>query len=157
MEKSHRDVVLRKIKRHRWRRGAELGIGKGHLSKLLLASRPGLTLIGVDHFVKPGGRELVQAIEAEYPDRYIVHACTTREAAPRIPDASLDFVFIDAAHSYAAVVEDIQRWTPKIRPGGWIGGHDYHEAYPGVKQAVNEAFGEAVTLDEAAVWWVRRP
>jgi predicted O-methyltransferase YrrM len=60
------------------------------------------------------------------------------EAAQRYPNASLDFVFIDASHDYDNVKADILAWRPKIKPGGIIGGHDYHGLFPGVIQAVRE-------------------
>lgn len=56
-------------------------------------------------------------------------------------DRSLDFVFIDADHSYAAVAQDIDAWRPKVRSGGILAGHDFCD-WPGfgVMQAVNERF-----------------
>jgi predicted O-methyltransferase YrrM len=39
-------------------------------------------------------------------------------------DNTLDFVYIDAEHSYEGVRADIHAWLPKIRKGGCIGGHD---------------------------------
>jgi len=59
------------------------------------------------------------------------------KAAVLYNDASLDFVFIDAGHSYENVIADIKAWLPKVKPGGFIGGHDYGSA-EGVRQAVNE-------------------
>jgi cephalosporin hydroxylase len=53
---------------------------------------------------------------------------------------SLDFVFIDANHTYEFVRKDIEAWLPKIKVGGYIGGHDYNSC-EGVKRAVDEAFG----------------
>lgn len=47
------------------------------------------------------------------------------EAAARLSDESLDWVYIDADHSYEAVRADIAAWYPKIRQGGIIAGHDY--------------------------------
>lgn len=63
---------------------------------------------------------------------------TSVAAAELYSDASLDFVFIDGAHDYDSVRADIEVWTPKIRPGGTIAGHDY--AFGPVMQAVNEKF-----------------
>lgn len=60
------------------------------------------------------------------------------KAASLYEDKSLDFVFIDAGHSYENVLADIQAWLPKIKPGGCIGGHDF--GCPGVNQAVKEMF-----------------
>lgn len=64
------------------------------------------------------------------------------DAAQAIAAASVDAVYIDANHQYASVRADIDAWLPKIRPGGYIGGHDYGRAYQGVNQAANETFGE---------------
>lgn len=64
------------------------------------------------------------------------------EAAKRYKDGSLDFVFLDASHTYEDVKADIQAWKPKIKKGGYIGGHDYQTHFPGVVQAVNEEISE---------------
>jgi hypothetical protein len=47
------------------------------------------------------------------------------EAANLYQDKSLDFVFLDAAHDYDSIKSDIIAWLPKVKIGGWIGGHDY--------------------------------
>lgn len=62
-------------------------------------------------------------------------------AASTYKDKSLDFVFIDAAHDYENVKADILAWLPKVKPGGFLAGHDY-PTWPGVTQAVNEIIGE---------------
>lgn len=51
---------------------------------------------------------------------------------------TVDMVFIDGDHSYEAVKLDIEVWMPKTRK--LLCGHDYEPDYPGVQQAVNEAF-----------------
>jgi hypothetical protein len=45
-------------------------------------------------------------------------------AANLYNDATLDFVFLDADHSYDAIKSDIISWLPKIKPGGLLAGHD---------------------------------
>lgn len=63
------------------------------------------------------------------------------EMASNFQNESVDFVFIDADHSYEAVKKDIEAWLPKIRKNGIISGHDYGNGNPsGVKQAVDEKF-----------------
>ena len=67
------------------------------------------------------------------------------EASKMFDDQSLDFVFIDAAHSYQYVKADIEAWLPKIKKDGFIGGHDYLNNDPthadgGVTRAVQEIF-----------------
>ena len=76
-------------------------------------------------------------------DRYVIPIPgLSIVAAKSFADKSLKFVFIDGEHSYEAVKSDIEAWLPKLRPGGVIAGHDYIRLWPGVKRAVNEAFGE---------------
>ena len=57
-------------------------------------------------------------------------------------DESLDFVYIDAAHDYKSVKDDIGEWDKKVRKGGIVAGHDYlnklHGTDYGVKRAVDE-------------------
>lgn len=60
-------------------------------------------------------------------------------AAKTYEDSSLDFVFIDADHKYESVKADINAWLPKIKPGGYIAGHDY-PTWEGVTKAVDELF-----------------
>ncbi len=47
------------------------------------------------------------------------------EAAKDFEDQSVDVVFIDAGHTYEEVLEDIDAWLPKVKPGGILCGHDY--------------------------------
>jgi len=58
---------------------------------------------------------------------------------------SLDFIFIDAAHDYDNVINDIKNWLPKLKPGGCIAGHDYFTS-EGIQKAVKEVFGNRYTL-----------
>lgn len=55
-----------------------------------------------------------------------------------------DLVYIDGAHDYDSVKLDIQMFTPRAKK--IICGDDYDENWPGVKQAVDEAFGDTVNL-----------
>lgn len=69
-----------------------------------------------------------------------------------VKNTDFDFVFIDAAHDYESVKADIAAWWPKVKPGGILAGHDYCEAWPGVKQAVDEAFPNR-QLTSKSVWF----
>ena len=66
-----------------------------------------------------------------------------------------DMVFLDADHRYRATLADIKRWTPHLRRGGILAGHDYLTAFndhhPGVNRAVNET-GPFHTAG-ASIWW----
>lgn len=150
---SHRDVMVELARRHGWRRGVELGIGSGHLFERFLAL--GIDMIGVDLGIRADRRARANAAmwAAKSKAARTIYWESTLEAAARVPDGWADFVFIDAGHSYDAVKEDIRLWAPKVRAGGWLGGHDYSQAYCGVIVAVQEAFGDrGVRLHPFHVW-----
>jgi predicted O-methyltransferase YrrM len=47
------------------------------------------------------------------------------EAAQQFADQSVDFVYVDAGHTYTAVARDIAAWWPKVRLGGVLAGDDW--------------------------------
>ncbi len=71
--------------------------------------------------------------------RVIIIRDFSKNAVEQFADESLDWVYIDANHGYAAIREDLELWWPKIKKGGMLSGHDY-ALLPnfGVVQAVNE-------------------
>jgi predicted O-methyltransferase YrrM len=77
------------------------------------------------------------------------------EGAKHFNDNSLDFVFIDAAHDYESVLKDITAWYPKVKPGGTIGGHDYHWN-TGVYNAVNEYLKDKTIGQNKACWLYKK-
>jgi hypothetical protein len=81
--------------------------------------------------------------------RLNINRLSSLEAAKLLPD--VDMVFIDADHSYESVKADILAWLPKTKK--LISGHDYAPNWPGVKQAVDEIFGDNVKLVDL-VWYV---
>lgn len=58
------------------------------------------------------------------------------EACLMYEDASLNCVFIDAAHDYENVCKDIKMWLPKVKVGGLLAGHDF--AHPPIKEALKD-------------------
>jgi predicted O-methyltransferase YrrM len=131
--------------------GAEIGVLYGDTSFHLLNEIPQLNLYSVDPYLPydEPDRTLQHMLKFEseaksklsvFGSRSIMMRQTSIEAAPAITDGSLDFVFIDAQHTYEAVKEDIATWAPKVRQGGLITGHDYR--WDGVNRAVNEFAAE---------------
>lgn len=59
--------------------------------------------------------------------RYQLIKLKSVEAAGRLENDSLDFVYIDACHQEEAVFADLCAWWPKLRPGGLLAGHDIVE------------------------------
>jgi hypothetical protein len=55
------------------------------------------------------------------------------------PNEYLDFVYIDAGHTYQEVMDDLTNWWDKCKSGGVFGGHDYgYPSCPEVKKAVDD-------------------
>lgn len=85
-------------------------------------------------------------IEASFDERartggnIFKHKGLSMEVAGKVSTHSLDFVYIDGDHSYEAVNLDIAVWYSKVKPNGWIGGHDFSYLTPGVPKAVRKHF-----------------
>jgi hypothetical protein len=126
-----------------WERGVELGLGSGLLFARFLAL--GIDMVGVDLGRRPERRAEVEKLGGK------VLWMPTGEAASHVPDGWADFVFVDAGHSYEAVKADLEAWEPKVRPGGWFGGHDFHAFHNGVVRAVTERF-DRIKLLEGWIW-----
>ena len=121
-----------------FRVGAEIGVAAGEYSHIIMKLNPQLEkMYGVDpHEGYSGYKDYVRketfnklAEDAhrrldQYPQYEFVRKYSV-EAAKDVPDGSLDFVYIDANHSDPYVTQDIEAWTPKVRKGGIVAGHDY--------------------------------
>lgn len=77
------------------------------------------------------------------------------DAVQLYKNRSLDFVFLDAAHDYENVKNDILSWYPKIKVGGWLAGHDYFLDHFGVKEAADEVFGDKLQT-QGNCWLIRK-
>ncbi len=144
-------------------RGVEIGVKTGLYSNELLTNWRGQELISIDPWLSADPDEYVDRsnVSQDEFERYYQETCerlgrhgsrstiwrmTSVEAAPGVPDHSLDFVYIDARHDYDSVLEDLAAWVVKVKPGGILAGHDYvdgdlpqGEFY--VKSAVDQYFG----------------
>lgn len=121
----------------RFTNGAEIGVADGRYSEILCEKIPGLKLLCVDPFYRPGHYERTLERLEKY-DCNIVKK-TSMEAVLDVADGSLDFVFIDGNHSFNFVMEDLIGWGRKVRKGGIISGHDYyHFSNSGVVESVNK-------------------
>lgn len=175
--------ILHRVPTERPVVGCEVGVHRGANAAVLLQQRPELTLHLVDPWAatdqyrrsrdalsrRPTSQRNADFVKAKIElnfagnHRARIMRDESTEAAKTHADASLDFVFIDADHSYDGCRADIQAWMPKVRPGGWIGGHDYghrlerHGAW-GVKRAVDEAaeeHGLIVETGQDLTWFCR--
>lgn len=126
--------------------GAEIGVRDGGFSELLLDSWKGQRLTSVDPWLAddpdawrnvdnvPQSQQdalYVQTCErlARFGDRSVVSRKSSAQAVSDFHDKSLDFVYIDARHDEPSVTEDLALWSPKVRAGGLLMGHDYVDGF----------------------------
>lgn len=123
-------------------KGAEVGVYTGYYSKVLCEAMPGLDLTCVDIWGK-GKYKLAEDMCLELLEPYNVTIIKkySVDGAKDVPDGSLDFVYIDAAHDYENVKKDLEAWVPKVRIGGVVSGDDFYE-FPSGKGGVMPAVTE---------------
>lgn len=159
--------------------GAEIGVSCGAFSKILFDNSKLSKLHLIDPWISQDKEiyndetnvdqegfderyQLVTKLFKDEGDRCRILRMASEEAAKEIEDDSLDFVYIDANHSYEAASQDISLWWPKVKKGGVFSGHDYTNGGPynfGVKRAVDEFIsgnGEKVFIIKhvAPSWYI---
>ena len=146
--------------------GVEVGVASGDNAMNVLSKWNPKGLFLVDSYPSYGDRnEASQTFTKEFAaSRFLNHPNyiwvykESVEASKDFADESIDFVYIDANHSYASVESDILAWFPKVRVGGIIGGHDFdsREDNYGVQRAVTlwaTMNHHRFTVDNSD-WWV---
>ena len=109
--------------------GAEIGVWRGYLSHTLL-TKTDLVLFMVDSWlgIEGFGEKYSPKVQIECKEATVANTAwagrraqiihlSSEEAAKTMRDAVLDFVFIDADHSYNGCKTDIEYWLPKIKVG----------------------------------------
>jgi hypothetical protein len=152
--------------------GVELGVAAGRHSEFILENTQVERLWSVDRWFHVVGYEDVMNLPQEDHDDLYGYVCQklgvfggrsvilrmdTTEASKNFEDSSLDFVYVDADHSYEGCKRDLLTWIPKIKKSGYITGHDMN--MPAVYQAITEIlpkFGmnEVVSIGETC--WAHR-
>jgi len=135
--------------------GAEIGVDKGGFSHHLLSKSdlqmlycidPWIDDFGSGHqegYFDPSGGNRMQECSDHLEEfvnggRAELVKATGLEVSSEIPDGYLDFVYIDGDHSLEGIFYDIYAWTPKVRTGGVVAGHDYKD---GPKSGMKDYWG----------------
>ena len=119
-----------------YRKGAEIGTGRGSFAITMSINNPGVKLYCIDSWSIYDG---IHDYTAEMLAEYLAHALhrlkpykeveiineLSMEAVKQFKNESLDFVYIDANHEFSYVAEDLFYWSKKVRSGGIVSGHDY--------------------------------
>lgn len=150
-----------------FKRGVEIGVAWGFYSEVMCNANPGVELYGVDPYERQEGyidyklKSTFEGLEQRahekldpFPNYHFVRK-TSMEALQDFEDGSLDFVYIDGDHCFESVVNDIAKWSKKIRKGGIISGHDYAKhRKPGVKIHVVDAVRGYTSAYKIDNWFV---
>lgn len=150
----------------------ELGSWLGNSARFFLDSVPGAVILAVDHWrsdIYPSSRQDIAEILPvlyetflvncwSYKERLIPMKTTTLEGLQEIAENGLvpDFIYIDAAHDYESVTNDLEKaW--ELFPGSVIAGDDwlFGKTFP-VRRAVID-FCERHHLSyiaEKNCWWL---
>jgi predicted O-methyltransferase YrrM len=67
---------------------------------------------------------------------------TSDDAIEDLKNHKVDFIYIDGLHTYEQVKKDIANYKNLLKENGFISGHDYHEVWKGVVNAINESLGK---------------
>jgi len=151
----------------------ELGVESAACGARLLAEHSTLQWFGVDKYDDstdspwhdpdhPGARDLTALLQARsrlrpwLGERAHLLMGHTVSSASLWKEQKVDMVFVDADHSEAAVLADIAAWTPHVRSGGIMAGHDYCRTFSGVVRAAHAALPRGAILHLApdlVFWW----
>lgn len=153
--------------------GVEVGVAFGSMTIALCRAFCDLKMLAVDPFIyydpadamsdlmeRQGDdlEDLVRwrfSLEQMAVGRINLQRTTSLAAAATVEPRSMDFVFLDADHRYESVRDDIIAWTPALRSGGLLCGHDFSPTWPGVERAVRELIvdhGHSVQVHTSTIW-----
>lgn len=122
--------------------GAEVGSERGQFARHILKTWRGQRIYLIDPWANlitdeypqkhdtmdfEGWYQECEALSRNDP-RAVLMRSKSVEAASTLAPLSLDFVYIDAAHDYRNVLQDVDAWYPKLKTGGILGGHDFYDS-----------------------------
>ena len=140
--------------------GVEIGVLRGDFSEKILKNSNLSRLYSVDSWTFVNKDEYKESLNysqelhennylfsiirlMKFGKRSVCLRMKSKDASSLFTEGQLDFVYIDANHSYKACSEDLRLWWPKLKKGGIFSGHDYvnekvENAFFEVKKAVDE-------------------
>jgi predicted O-methyltransferase YrrM len=140
----------------------ELGTLRGDFSEIIMSLCDPAELVLVDlwddeiisgdvngnNLEKYTGQQLFEYVTERFrwAENISIRRELTAKALKKFPNNYFDMIYIDADHSYEAVVKDLNMSFKKIKDGGFIMGHDY-EMNPAKTENVYD-FGVNRAVDE---------
>ncbi len=141
-----RRLFARLIDGLKYKIGAEIGVRYGHFSKYLLGHSELSLLYSIDPWNwneenddPDASYRITQENLEPFGNRSKMIKAKNEDVLHLFDTETFDFVYLDALHDYESVKRDIENWWKRLRVGGCLAGHDYHEGdWPGVVRAVKE-------------------
>ena len=171
--------LIKQIQEKEFEVGAEIGCANGTTTKRLLQYCPRVHIFAVDKWEKverppdvqdrdsgderyvgcynwdpEKGFQRFRLGTSPYKSRLRILKGDSVLMADKVNDNSLDFIFIDADHSYQGVLRDLAAWVPKLKSEGLLSGHDIHLA--GVVRAVREKIPNYQEAGVDHVWFAKK-
>jgi len=123
------------------RRVAEIGVYRGLFAERVLDQSPDIETYymidpwrHLDDWNKPANKaddqfdrihdEAMTRTQAHEARRTVLRGRTT-EMIDEIPEASLDFAYVDGDHTLRGITLDLLNVYPRVKDGGWLGGDDF--------------------------------
>lgn len=145
--------------------GVEIGVLRGSNAQDMCKRIPGLKLYCIDPWSLAKYEQFYELAVKRMKkfDAEIIRS-TSMDAVDKFENESLDFVYIDNGfHYFDDTMMDLICWTPKVKPGGIISGHDYvsHCGVPAAVLAYTGAHGIApcfstVNRGNPSFFWVKQ-
>jgi len=153
-------VIIDLINKYGYKKIGEIGVCKGETAIPVMENCDLDSYVLVDPALN--NQYGIYDFCSRHPEAKL-YEMTSKEAAVYFYSNTnkFDLIFIDGLHDEESVDRDIHLWTPKVRKGGIICGHDYqNRRFPGVKKAVDRYYDE-MNVETAPVrackmWIVRR-
>lgn len=93
----------------------ELGVAVGRGTIHMAAANPAATVYAVD----PHPHELYEETTQGYSNIKLIRGGSTDpEVLAQVPDESIALCFVDSVHDPDYTLQEVELWTPKLRPGG---------------------------------------
>jgi predicted O-methyltransferase YrrM len=105
-------------------------------------------------------KDNLKRLELDQYVTFIGSATTNPKLLLTIP-TPIDFIFIDAGHTYPAVVADVNFWKPVLRKNGIMCGHDWCLDYSDGREVIKAVADTVLTAAypltvHHRIWKVRR-
>ncbi len=110
---------------------AEIGVDQGDFTAEIFATSQPKRLHLIDMWgTRRYSQSKFERVTTRFDDRIadgsvIVHRKSSLDAAAEFDDNMFDWVYIDTTHAYELTAAELRAYAPKVKPGGFIAGHDY--------------------------------